>query len=301
MLALSWGQGFAPRWLGKHTLFKPPFGRVMRALGGIPVNRANPGRLVDEVVALAHGQERFILVVTPEGTRHRGKLWKSGFYRTRGRQPPGRPRLRRLGNEDRRIRTHHPLTGDVTADMEVPRLLRRQRGINPDDSPRPASARAGPPRGRVAGGGVSTSSTSRVGPSSRVGPRPAESGPRPAESASTSRTAEGCEPDKMSRGHDTPARRTPAGRGEPSPATNSHPRDGRRAEDTPASWPSTDAARRASRHWLASCTVPFQDRRSCTPTISPGMNPCSAGDTCWPTASWHRSDVAGCDAASSAW
>ena len=135
MLALSWGQGFAPRWLGKHTLFKPPFGRMMRALGGIPVNRANPGRLVDEVVALANGQERFILVVTPEGTRHRGKLWKSGFYRIA--RDANLPVV--LGYVDSATKTvgfgptiH--LTGDVTADMDKFRAFYAdKRGINPDD------------------------------------------------------------------------------------------------------------------------------------------------------------------------
>ena len=49
MLAICWDLGLSPKWLGKHTLFKPPFGWVMRALGGLPVDRGNPAGLVDEI------------------------------------------------------------------------------------------------------------------------------------------------------------------------------------------------------------------------------------------------------------
>src|SRR5690242_11123644 len=30
MLAVSFCYGFSPRWIGKHTLFKPPFGWLMK-------------------------------------------------------------------------------------------------------------------------------------------------------------------------------------------------------------------------------------------------------------------------------
>lgn len=135
MLAISWQHGFAPRWLGKHTLFKAPFGRLMRALGGIPVNRANPGRLVAEVVALAQAEERVFIVVTPEGTRHRGKLWKSGFYRIA--RDANLPLV--LGYVDSVTRTAGlgptlHLTGDVIADMdEVRAFYSDKHGIRPDD------------------------------------------------------------------------------------------------------------------------------------------------------------------------
>lgn len=81
MLAISARAGLSVRYLGKHTLFRPPFGGVMRALGGIPVDRRNPSGVVDELVAAASRGEEFYLVVTPEGTRSAGTHWKSGFYR----------------------------------------------------------------------------------------------------------------------------------------------------------------------------------------------------------------------------
>ena len=36
-------------FIGKHTLFRWPFGYFFRALGGIPVDRSEPGGLVRQV------------------------------------------------------------------------------------------------------------------------------------------------------------------------------------------------------------------------------------------------------------
>jgi 1-acyl-sn-glycerol-3-phosphate acyltransferase len=133
MLAICWRHGFSPLWLGKHTLFKPPFGPIMRALGGIPVNRAQPGRLVDDVVARMRVGKNF-LVVTPEGTRGRGKMWKSGFYRIA--RDAGLPVV--LGYVDSATHTSGlgktiTLTGDVTADMDVIReYYADKHGIRPE-------------------------------------------------------------------------------------------------------------------------------------------------------------------------
>lgn len=133
MLAICWRTGFAPLWLGKHTLFKAPFGGIMRALGGIPVNRTNPGRLVEDVVSKMATGKHF-LVITPEGTRGRRKLWKSGFYRiaTDARLPVV------LAFVDSATHTAGfgkaiTLTGDVKADMDVVReFYADKRGIRPD-------------------------------------------------------------------------------------------------------------------------------------------------------------------------
>jgi 1-acyl-sn-glycerol-3-phosphate acyltransferase len=81
MLAIIWRQGISARWFGKNSLFRGPMGPLMRALGGIPVDRSAPGGLVASVVAQMRGGEAFSLVVTPEGTRGHTDYWKSGFYR----------------------------------------------------------------------------------------------------------------------------------------------------------------------------------------------------------------------------
>jgi 1-acyl-sn-glycerol-3-phosphate acyltransferase len=53
----------------------------MRALGGIPVDRSEPGDIIDRVVARFRAEERFAVGLSPEGTRRRAERWRSGFYR----------------------------------------------------------------------------------------------------------------------------------------------------------------------------------------------------------------------------
>ena len=68
------------QWIGKHTLFRGPFGPLMRAFGGIPVNRHVRANSVEQMVEQFNQRERMILGVTPEGTRARVTQWKTGFY-----------------------------------------------------------------------------------------------------------------------------------------------------------------------------------------------------------------------------
>ncbi len=67
-------------FLGKHTLFKPPFGGIMRWAGGVPINRSTTVNAVDQVVSAFNSQERMALIVAPEGTRSVTESWKTGFY-----------------------------------------------------------------------------------------------------------------------------------------------------------------------------------------------------------------------------
>jgi 1-acyl-sn-glycerol-3-phosphate acyltransferase len=68
------------RWLGKDTLFRFPFGRLMRWCGGIPIDRRTPGDQVTRVAALFEAYPDLVIVVPPEGTRSRTARWKTGFY-----------------------------------------------------------------------------------------------------------------------------------------------------------------------------------------------------------------------------
>jgi len=67
-------------WIGKHTIFKPPFGTICRWLGGIPVNRTRSGDTVAQSVQVFHDHEELIMVIPPEGTRKKVRYWKTGFY-----------------------------------------------------------------------------------------------------------------------------------------------------------------------------------------------------------------------------
>lgn len=68
-------------WIGKHTLFAPPFGALLRAIGGEPVDRAAPGGIVGEAAARIRAADRYVLALSPEGTRRRLEEWKTGFHR----------------------------------------------------------------------------------------------------------------------------------------------------------------------------------------------------------------------------
>lgn len=67
-------------WLGKHTLFKPPFGGLLRKLGGIPIDRRSKFNVVEQAVQAFQNSESLLLAMAPEGTRKRVAKWKTGFY-----------------------------------------------------------------------------------------------------------------------------------------------------------------------------------------------------------------------------
>ncbi|PKO76389.1 MAG: glycerol acyltransferase [Betaproteobacteria bacterium HGW-Betaproteobacteria-15] len=70
-----------PYWMGKHSIFRAPFGGLMRWLGGIPVNRAQSSNLVAaSAQAIAGADGPLQLIVPPEGTRSKTRYWKTGFY-----------------------------------------------------------------------------------------------------------------------------------------------------------------------------------------------------------------------------
>lgn len=79
-LAAAWAYGIRWSWLGKESLFRPPFGWFMRWTGGISVDRSAPHGLVGEAVRRIHEQPAIMLTVPAEGTRGWAPYWKSGFY-----------------------------------------------------------------------------------------------------------------------------------------------------------------------------------------------------------------------------
>ncbi|MDO4880071.1 MAG: 1-acyl-sn-glycerol-3-phosphate acyltransferase [Capnocytophaga sp.] len=60
-----------------HT--KAWYGGIVKALGGIGIDRSKKNHLV-EIIADLYQKEDFSLVVTPEGTRSKVSKWRLGFY-----------------------------------------------------------------------------------------------------------------------------------------------------------------------------------------------------------------------------
>jgi 1-acyl-sn-glycerol-3-phosphate acyltransferase len=68
------------KFLIKKELFFPPLGWLLRALGGIPVDRKKNNNITEQAVRYFTENEKCYLVFTPEGTRSYNPNWKKGFY-----------------------------------------------------------------------------------------------------------------------------------------------------------------------------------------------------------------------------
>jgi 1-acyl-sn-glycerol-3-phosphate acyltransferase len=68
-------------WVAKHSIFKKGFRRLLKKMGGIPVNRINPGALKGEILTVTEKYKGFIIAIAPEGTRKKVERLKSGFLR----------------------------------------------------------------------------------------------------------------------------------------------------------------------------------------------------------------------------
>ena len=80
MLALTAALDVKVTWLGKHALFRPPLGWLMRRLGGIPVVRHRRENIVSRMAHVFETRESLALALSAEGTRRYTPHWKSGFY-----------------------------------------------------------------------------------------------------------------------------------------------------------------------------------------------------------------------------
>ena len=80
MYLFIWYYGLQLTWIGKHTLFRKPFGWLLRWLGGMPVKRCSRNNVIDQLTQMFAEHDQMVLVMQPEGTRSYVDYWKSGFY-----------------------------------------------------------------------------------------------------------------------------------------------------------------------------------------------------------------------------
>lgn len=79
-IATKWAEGAPINFIGKASLFKPPFGFIFKMLGGAPIDRSTSTNKVQAIVTIFNSRDRFILALSPEGTRKKVTKWKTGFY-----------------------------------------------------------------------------------------------------------------------------------------------------------------------------------------------------------------------------
>lgn len=80
LVAVGAALGRQVRFMGKHSIFVGPFNRLLRWLGGIPVERSSRHNFVEQMVAQFDAADDMVLIIAPEGTRGYVPEWKGGFY-----------------------------------------------------------------------------------------------------------------------------------------------------------------------------------------------------------------------------
>lgn len=123
-------------WMGKHTLFRFPFGGLMRWLGGIAIDRSSAHNVVQQTIEQYRTHPDLVVLVPPEGTRKKVERWKTGFYHIA--VGAGVPIL--MGYVDAATKQagladfFHP-TGDLEADMAAIRAFyATKRGLRPENA-----------------------------------------------------------------------------------------------------------------------------------------------------------------------
>lgn len=112
--------GIKAKFMMKSTWFFFPMGCLMRALGGIPVDRSHHTNVTTQVADEFNRCDHLAVAVTPEGTRSGNGHWHTGFLRI-ARQA-GVPVLLAYIDYARRVvcidRTFNA-SDDVDADLEA--------------------------------------------------------------------------------------------------------------------------------------------------------------------------------------
>ena len=113
-----WALDIKISFLGKHTLFRGLFGKWMRSIGGIPVDRASTHGVVGDAVEAFRVAERMVLALAPEGTRQLDKGFRMGFLHIA--HGAGVPVLLAYFDFSRKVVGFGPLmhtSGDANADL----------------------------------------------------------------------------------------------------------------------------------------------------------------------------------------
>ncbi|MBA2320831.1 MAG: lysophospholipid acyltransferase family protein [Deltaproteobacteria bacterium] len=122
-------------WMGKHTLFRWPFGAFMRWLGGMPIDRRSPQGMVGQMAQRFRDTDRMVLAVPPSGTRKKSTHWRTGFYHIA--REAGVPVVcAYLDYSRRRAGLGHLFvpTGDLVADTaSLKAFYADKRGKHPDN------------------------------------------------------------------------------------------------------------------------------------------------------------------------
>jgi 1-acyl-sn-glycerol-3-phosphate acyltransferase len=107
-------------WLVKEELNKPIIGSMIRASGGIFVDRHHPNGTVGHVVEIINAHNEIFLALAPSGTRSKTDRWRSGFYyMALGADVPVALGFLDYSTNEGGIGKVITLSGDIEADLEI--------------------------------------------------------------------------------------------------------------------------------------------------------------------------------------
>lgn len=130
----TWAMGVEPKTLIKKEVFNFLTAPIVRMWGGIPIDRSKGGSVVPQVVKMFNENEKFILGITPEGTRKRNPNWKTGFYRiANAANVPICCAFIDFGKKELSMEKVFMPTGDLEKDMlEIKSYYRDKIGYHPE-------------------------------------------------------------------------------------------------------------------------------------------------------------------------
>jgi len=122
MMPVKWAVGLPVQFFAKESLFRIPlFGRWIRFIGAVPIDRSSSkgvvGEMVDSLKRHKQNDEILWIGLSPEGTRKLTDGWRSGFYQlTLGADVPLCMLHIDYGKKLAKVTDFMRLTGDVQAD-----------------------------------------------------------------------------------------------------------------------------------------------------------------------------------------
>ncbi len=72
--------GYKVSFLMKKEWFFFPLNYILKAMGGIPVDREKKTNMTEQMIEIFKSRKEFYLAIAPEATRKKTSEWKKGFY-----------------------------------------------------------------------------------------------------------------------------------------------------------------------------------------------------------------------------
>lgn len=122
-------------WLGKHSMFRWPYGWFFRLIGGISIRRDGGQNHMQQLTDLFDRSEHLVLALAPEGTRSKTDHWKTGFHSiARAANVPVLMAFLDYGNKQVGIGGMFYPTDDIEKDFCLIRdFYKDRRGRNPEN------------------------------------------------------------------------------------------------------------------------------------------------------------------------